>query len=185
MSGYWADVYGATYGDVYGEWIETGDSAMAGTSTDYYGHPSPSSAGPGGTALAAAASGSAAGTIVPGGTVVTAEPGNVSANDQAGQFTVAIASGEGSTAGILATVYFANPYHSWERGTNENQNRMIRRFVPKGTDIAEFSKADIQEVEDWMNNYPRKILGYKTANQVAAECLQSNNLAPRSKVVAL
>ena len=110
MSGYWADVYGATYGDVYGEWIETGDSAMAGTSTDYYGHPSPSSAGPGGTALAAAASGSAAGTIVPGGTVVTAEPGNVSANDQAGQFTVAIASGEGSTAGILATVYFANPY---------------------------------------------------------------------------
>ena len=82
-------------------------------------------------------------------------------------------------------IYFAHSYSSWERGTNENQNRMIRRFVPKGRDIAEFSKADIQEVEEWMNNYPRKILGYKTANQVAEECLQSSNLAPRSKVVAL
>jgi IS30 family transposase len=82
-------------------------------------------------------------------------------------------------------IYFAHSYSSWERGTNENQNRMIRRFVPKGRDIAEFSKADIQEVEEWMNNYPRKILGYKTANQVAAECLQSNNLALRSKVVAV
>ena len=82
-------------------------------------------------------------------------------------------------------IYFAHSYSSWERGTNENQNRMIRRFVPKGRDIAEFSNADIQEIEDWMNNYPRKILGYKTANQVAEECLQSNNLASRSKVVAL
>ena len=82
-------------------------------------------------------------------------------------------------------IYFAHSYSSWERGTNENQNRMIRRFVPKGRDIAEFSKADIQEIEDWMNNYPRKILGYKTANQVAEECLQSNKLAPRPKFVAL
>jgi hypothetical protein len=83
---------------------------MAVVQTDFYGHPSPSSAGPGGTALAAAASGTAAGTIVPGGTIVTATPGNVNANDQAGSFTVAIASGQGSTAGILATVYFSQPY---------------------------------------------------------------------------
>lgn len=82
-------------------------------------------------------------------------------------------------------IYFAHSYSAWERGTNENQNRMIRRFVPKGKDIAEFSKADIQEIEDWMNNYPRKILGYRTAKQVAQESLQSNNLAPRFKVVAL
>lgn len=83
------------------------------------------------------------------------------------------------------TIYFAHSYSSWERGTNENQNRMIRRFVPKGVDIAEFSSADIQEIEDWMNNYPRKILGYKTAKQVAQECLQSDNFGRRSKVVAL
>lgn len=82
-------------------------------------------------------------------------------------------------------VYFAHSYSAWERGTNENQNRMIRRFVPKGRDIAEFSKADIQEIEDWMNNYPRKILGYRTANQVAQECLQSNSFVSKPKVVAL
>ncbi len=82
-------------------------------------------------------------------------------------------------------IYFAHSYSSWERGTNENQNRMIRRFIPKGTDIAEFSKGDIQEIEDWMNNYPRKILGYRTANQVSQECLQSDSFGKRSKVVAL
>ncbi len=72
-------------------------------------------------------------------------------------------------------VYFAHSYSSWERGTNENQNRMIRRFVPKGTDIADVSEKKIQWIQDWMNNYPRKILGYKTANQVATECLQGNS----------
>jgi transposase, IS30 family len=82
-------------------------------------------------------------------------------------------------------IYFAHSYSSWERGTNENQNRMIRRFVPKGADIADFSDEDIQEIEDWMNNYPRKILGYRTANQVSQGCLQSNSFGLRSKVVAL
>jgi len=82
-------------------------------------------------------------------------------------------------------IYFAHSYSSWERGTNENQNRMIRRFVPKGVDIADFSDKDIQEIEDWMNNYPRKILGYKTANQVAKEYLQGDSFGKRSKVVAL
>lgn len=64
-------------------------------------------------------------------------------------------------------VYFAHSYSSWERGTNENQNRMIRRFIPKGTDIADVSEQQVQWIQDWMNNYPRKILGYKTANQMA------------------
>ncbi len=82
-------------------------------------------------------------------------------------------------------IYFAHSYSSWERGTNENQNRMIRRFVPKGSDIADFSDEEIQEIEDWMNNYPRKTLGYRTAKQVAEECLQQNSFGKRSKVVAL
>jgi IS30 family transposase len=73
------------------------------------------------------------------------------------------------------TIYFAHSYSSWERGTNENQNRMIRRFIPKGTNIANISDKDVQWIQDWMNNYPRKILGYKTANQMAKACLQSNN----------
>jgi transposase, IS30 family len=63
--------------------------------------------------------------------------------------------------------YFAHAYSSWERGTNENQNRMIRRFIPKGTDIADIDEEEIKRIQDWMNNYPRKILGYKTANEVA------------------
>lgn len=72
-------------------------------------------------------------------------------------------------------IYFAHSYSAWERGTNENQNRMIRRFVPKGTDIADVSDQEIKWIQDWMNNYPRKILGYKTANQMANECLQGNS----------
>ena len=66
-------------------------------------------------------------------------------------------------------VYFAHPYSSWERGTNENQNRMIRRFIPKGTDISKLSGKDIKRIEEWMNNYPRKILGYKTPNELVLD----------------
>lgn len=65
--------------------------------------------------------------------------------------------------------YFAHPYSSWERGTSENQNRMIRRFIPKGTDISTISNKEIKRIEKWMNNYPRKILGYRTANDLVLE----------------
>ncbi len=59
-------------------------------------------------------------------------------------------------------VYYAHPYSAYERGTNENMNRMIRRFIPKGTDIGTYTKKEIQRIENWLNNYPRKILGYQT-----------------------
>ena len=72
-------------------------------------------------------------------------------------------------------VYFAHPYSSWERGTNENQNRMIRRFIPKGTDISKLSDKDIETIEKWMNNYPRKILGYKTANELVLEVTNNSS----------
>jgi IS30 family transposase len=55
-------------------------------------------------------------------------------------------------------LYFAHPYSSFERGTNENQNGIIRRFIPKGSDIGEFTKKKVRSVQDWMNSYPRKIL---------------------------
>jgi len=61
-------------------------------------------------------------------------------------------------------MYFAHPYSSWERGSNENANGIIRRFFPKGTDFYKISPAKIQAVEDWMNNYPRRILGGCCAN---------------------
>jgi IS30 family transposase len=74
------------------------------------------------------------------------------------------------------TVYFAHSYSSWERGTNENHNRMIRRFVFKGLNIDGFSEKEIKQVEDWMNNYPRRILGYNTPNQAAEACLEGNRV---------
>lgn len=50
----------------------------------------------------------------------------------------------------------------------ENHNRMIRRFFPKGTDFSKISKKRIAAVQDWMNNYPRKILQWQTPNEAAA-----------------
>ena len=65
-------------------------------------------------------------------------------------------------------IYYAHPYSAWERGSNENANKLIRRFIPKGTNIGKLSQKDIQRIEHWMNNYPRRIHGYKSANEVAA-----------------
>ena len=65
-------------------------------------------------------------------------------------------------------VYYAHPYSSWERGSNENGNRILRRFVPKGMDLSNLTVEQLQRYEDWVNNYPRKIFGYKTANEMAA-----------------
>ena len=73
------------------------------------------------------------------------------------------------------TIYFAHAYSSWERGSNENANRMIRRFIPKGEDISRFSSREIKDIENWMNNYPRKKLGYRSAKQAAQECLRNNS----------
>ena len=66
-------------------------------------------------------------------------------------------------------VYFAHPYSSWERGSNERNNGMIRRFIPKGFDPAKVTKALVQKVEIWLNNYPWKILGYATSFDVFSE----------------
>lgn len=61
-------------------------------------------------------------------------------------------------------MYFAHPYSSWERGSNENANGIIRRFFPKGTDFSKVKPSEVQRVEDWMNDYPRRILGGISAN---------------------
>ncbi len=71
------------------------------------------------------------------------------------------------------TTYYAHAYSSWERGSNENQNRMIRRFIPKGMPISKVSVQEIKRIEKWMNNYPRKRLNYKSAKEAAEECLQN------------
>ena len=65
-------------------------------------------------------------------------------------------------------IYYAHPYSSWERGSNENGNRILRRFIPKGMDIGNITAKELQRIEDWVNNYPRRILEYRTANQMVA-----------------
>lgn len=63
-------------------------------------------------------------------------------------------------------VYYAHPYCSGERGSNENNNRMIRRWIPKGTDITELTIEFIKSIEEWINNYPRAMFGYKSTNMI-------------------
>lgn len=65
--------------------------------------------------------------------------------------------------------YFAHPYHSWERGANENLNGLIRRYLPKGTDFTTISDLQLREIEYLINSRPRKRLGWKSPYQVFYE----------------
>jgi len=67
--------------------------------------------------------------------------------------------------------YFCNPYHSWEKGTVENTIGLIRRWLPKKTDLAQVSEMEIMKIENWLNNRPRKCLKYKTPLEVFQENL--------------
>lgn len=73
-------------------------------------------------------------------------------------------------------IYFAHPYSSWERGTNENTNGLIRRFLPKGTDFNKVSMERLKQIENNLNNRPRKVLGFKTPNQVRNEEINARKI---------
>ncbi len=73
-------------------------------------------------------------------------------------------------------IYFCHPYCSGEKGTNERHNGMIRYFIPKGTLIENYSNKDINKIAYWMNNYPRKILGYKTPLEALIEDIKDKTL---------
>lgn len=64
-------------------------------------------------------------------------------------------------------VYFADPYSSYQRGTNENTNGLIRRYLPKGKSFAELTQRKLDSIVDQINNRPRKCLGYRTPNEVS------------------
>ena len=72
-------------------------------------------------------------------------------------------------------IYFANPYSSWERGTNENTNGLIRRFFPKGTDFNKITIEQLKQAQLALNNRPRKVLGYKTPGEIMNQ--EINNYA--------
>ncbi len=69
--------------------------------------------------------------------------------------------------------YFAHPYHSWERGTNENTNGLIRDYFPKKTDFTTIKKEELSFVERELNNRPRKRLGWQTPLEAMSVALQS------------
>lgn len=66
-------------------------------------------------------------------------------------------------------VYYCHPNCSWERGSNENQNKLVRHWIPKGEDISRYSEADIARIESWMNDYPREMLGGMSPNEYAGQ----------------
>lgn len=75
--------------------------------------------------------------------------------------------------GSRTKIYYCHPYSAYERGSNENQNAMIRRHFPKGTDFSKISRAEFKRVQDWLNNYPRKMFNFYTSNDLFEACLNS------------
>lgn len=73
--------------------------------------------------------------------------------------------------------YFCKPYHSWERGANENTNGLIRQYIPKGTDFSEVTNKQIKRIENILNNRPRKRLGYLTPNEKFKRIINQNSVA--------
>ena len=75
-------------------------------------------------------------------------------------------------------IYYCHPYSAYERGSNENMNRILRRFFPKGTNFDKVTASEVAAAEEWMNNYPRKILGWKSANTLFEEQLGAAGKKP-------
>jgi IS30 family transposase len=78
---------------------------------------------------------------------------------------------------LKTAIYFAYPYHSWERGTNENTNGLLRQFFPKGTDFTKITDFDLQKAVKLINNRPRKRLNYHTPQEIF-----SGKVAIRSRI---
>lgn len=70
-------------------------------------------------------------------------------------------------------LYYCHPYSSYERGSNENQNKMVRRHYPKGYDFTNTTPAEIRKLEKWINNYPREIFDYYTSAELYEACINS------------
>ena len=66
-------------------------------------------------------------------------------------------------------IYFARPYHAWERGCNESFNGLLRQFFPKGTDFTDISPLEVKYVHDLLNDRPRKRLGYRSPREVLGQ----------------
>jgi len=78
------------------------------------------------------------------------------------------------------TIYFCHPYHSWEKGTVENANKIIRKFIPKGSDLSRYDTQEIKAVEDFLNDRFMKCLKYATPK----EALETHRRRTRNKKTA-
>ena len=84
------------------------------------------------------------------------------------------------SSGLQADIYFAHPYSSWERGTNENTNGLIRQFFPKKMTLSTVSEQALQLAVDRLNNRPRKTLNWRTPHEVFSNSNQTLTVALKS-----
>jgi IS30 family transposase len=73
---------------------------------------------------------------------------------------------EAIAAALTADIYFAHPYHSWERGLNENSNGLLRQYFPKRMELIDVTEEQVQWVVDRLNHRPRKVLGFRSPHEV-------------------
>ena len=66
---------------------------------------------------------------------------------------------------LKVPIYFCHPYHSWEKGSVENRNKIIRQFIPKSSDLSRYDKKEIKAVEDYLNDRYLKCLKYATPKE--------------------
>lgn len=103
-------------------------------------------------------------------------------NGLEGQIFKSVTSDNGSEFATLSqlptetAIYFCHPYASYERGTSENQHKIIRRFLPKHQSLKEVKDDQVRRIQQWMNDYPRKILGYRTPHQAFIQELSKLDL---------
>lgn len=73
------------------------------------------------------------------------------------------------TQGKRTKIYYCHPYSSWERGSNENQNRLVRRHIPKGVNFDDRTRGNVIYIEHWINTYPRRLFNYQSADDLYNE----------------
>lgn len=74
--------------------------------------------------------------------------------------------------------YFCDPYCSWQKGGDENLNKLVRQYLPRKTDMSKVTDEDIYNIQEKINNRPRKTLNYKTPNEITAQFIQSGAVNP-------